>query len=261
MMKKTFLALLAVAITTVLPAQVLISEFDFNSPGTSNSSGNTGTFSNIGGTTIADASDTVNGGSSSPFGATGARNLSSFPAQSTASGTAGARVDVTTVGYTNLLYSGVIVEFDLRLSNAASRWYRIDYTTDGTTFTLGTPTRIGVGDVNSGDSWTNNISFTISDPATLNNPNFGFRVVSVFSPLAFTEHNSGTNYAANTAYEAARNWTGLPNTSYGTLGTWRFDMIQIYAIPIPEPGTYALLAFSLVALVLVRRRLAKKSLA
>ena len=171
-----------------------------------------------------------------------------YPAQSTNSGTAGVRFDTSTVGFTMLSYTGVQISFDLRLSNTSSRWYQVDYTVDGgTNWTLGTPVRLGLNP-NSGDTWFNNNTVVINDTATLNNPNFGFRVVSVFSPLAFTEANSTTSYLPNTAYEVARN----TDRNYGGNGTWRFDMVTVTAIP--EPATWLLLGAGLTALLVLRRR-------
>lgn len=155
-------------------------------------------------------------------------------------------MDVPTLGFASPAFSSLEVSFDLRTSNTASRWYRLDYTTDGTNWNLGTPSRLGAA-ANAGDSWHNNNTVQINDLAALNNNNFGFRVVSVFSPDAFTEANSSTNFAANTAYEVARNTT----SNYGG-GTWRFDMVTVTAIP--EPGTFALILLGSVGIVRIARR-------
>jgi hypothetical protein len=81
---------------------------------------------------------------------------------------------------------------------------------------------------------TTNFSFTPVDFGTnLDNvSNFWFRVVALSS-----------------------------TTGSGNRDTMAIDNFTITTVLIPEPSTYALLALALVAIVLVRRRLAKKSLA
>ena len=94
----------------------------------------------------------------------------------------------------------------------------------------------------------NTNTIAISDVASLNNSDFQFRVVSVFSPDAFTKANfPSTDYAANSAHEAARNIVSGSNYAGGT---WRFDMVTVNAVP--EPSS-ALLG-SLGVLALLRRR-------
>lgn len=200
------------------------------------------------------ASDTANGGSSdpTPVGTTnggGGWNLGgttpSFPSQGNGSGTAGARFDADTSGFTSPAYTGLQISFDLRTSNTASRWYRLDYSTDGgSNWTIGTPNRMGAA-ANAGDTWHNGNTVAINDATTLDNTGFSFRILSVFSPVEFTEANSSTLYAANTAYEVARN----TSSNYGG-GTWRLDMVTVTAIPEP---TAALLG-GLGLLALLRRR-------
>lgn len=155
-------------------------------------------------------------------------------------------MNASTVGFNSPAFTALNVSFDLRLSNTSSRWYRTDYTVDGTNWTLGNPTRLGVA-ANSGDTWFQNLSLDINDISALNNSSFGFRVVSVFSTDAFTEANSSTNFLANSAYEVARNTTSTYNSS----GTWRFDNVTLSAVP--EPGTWLLIGLG-AAVVLHRLR-------
>jgi hypothetical protein len=154
----------------------------------------------------------------------------SYPAQGSASGTAGIQVAVDTTGFKD-----IICQFDLRTSNTSSRWYQARYSVNGVDFVdLGSPVRLDRVDENGidigvGDRWTNQLTLDLTGVAGVNNnPNFAFQVVSVFSPVAFTEFLSGVNFAPNTGYEAARNrppGTGTQSNYLG--GTWRFDMITV----------------------------------
>jgi hypothetical protein len=171
-----------------------------------------------------------------------------YPAQSKDSGTAGVRFDLSTAGFASPEYNGILLSFDLRISNASSRWYRLDYTIDGgDSWILGAATRLGAA-ANAGDTWFNLNQLTINNPNALNNEDFGFRVVSVFSPVAFTQVLDNVGYDANTAYEVARN----NGSSAYTGGTWRFDAVTATAVP--EPSTYALLALAGAGLAAYRLR-------
>jgi hypothetical protein len=209
----------------------------------------TGTVSPFGGATHSGFNS--GSGSSDPVQPGFGYQTLDYPAQSTGSGTRGARFDVPTTGFSGPTFTGLEVSFDLRTSNTSGRWFRLDHTLDsGTNWVLGSPQRMGAN-ANAGDTFHNNNQALINDPAALNNPLFGFRVVSVFSPNAFTEAQSGTLYAANTAYEVARNTT---STYAG--GTWRFDMVKVTAVP--EPTSLATLgcAAGLYAVLRLRRRAA-----
>jgi hypothetical protein len=191
----------------------------------------TGTVSVIGSGSAATFSS--GSGSTDPIQAGFGYQTTGYPAQGVGSGTVGTRFDVPTTGFSGPAFTGLEVKFDLRTSNAASRWFRVDHTVDGgTSWIEGTAQRMGAA-ANAGDTFHNNNLALINDPAALNNAAFGFRVVSVFSPEAFVEASSSTSYLANTAYEVARNTSSI----YGG-GTWRFDMVQVTAVP--EPSTVGL---------------------
>jgi hypothetical protein len=220
----------------------VITQWDFNASSTTPSIGS-GTISLLG--TATNTGYNSSAGSSDPTQPGLGYQTTTYPVQSATSGNAGIRMNVSTIGFS----SGLEISFDLRTSNTSSRWYRVDYTTNGTDFTLGLPTRMGVN-ANAGDTWHNSNTVSITDPAALGNSNFGFRVVSVFNPNAFTEANSGTNYGANAAYEVARNIAG--GSSYAG-GTWRFDMVTVSAVAVPEPSSALLGGLGLLALLLRRR--------
>lgn len=209
------------------------------------------------GTTSSFASDTSNGGSSDP-NAVGTGNggggwgLTAFPAQSADSGTEGARFDASTVGYAFPGYLEMHITFDLRLSNTAGRWYRLDHSTDGgSNWTLGTATSAGTGG-NLGDQWHNGQTVVLTDPAVFNNPAFAFRVVSVFNPDAFTQFSGTIAYAADSAYEVARNPSTGTTSGYAGTGTWRLDMVTVTAVP--EPSVALLGGIGLLALLRRERR-------
>ncbi|MCC5839504.1 MAG: hypothetical protein JJT96_05200 [Opitutales bacterium] len=264
-MNKLSLILVSAALgaSVALNGQI-ITQWDFNRDADSNlpdannpapSIGN-GTASALTVTGLAFFSGNANGGSSDPntsaptgaFGNNGWQLPAGWPDQGVGSGTAGARFDVSTSGFSAASFDELVITFDLRLSNASSRWYQLDYTVDGgNNWILGTPTRLGEA-ANAGDTWFNQNSLTLSNAAVFDNSDFGFRIVSVFSAEAFTEASSGTEFIANSAYEVARNTT----STYGG-GTWRFDMVTVTAIP--EPRVYAAIAgLAMLGLALWRRR-------
>lgn len=200
-------------------AQATIAQWNFNGPldnvpgGTSSPlvSVGSGTAQLVGGTTATFASGNTTTGTletetTSPpnYG----WNTTGYPAAGTASKTAGAQFNVSTVGQ-----AGIIFKFEQRHSNTSSNTYVAQYTTDRTagspiwvdaqTFTF-TPAATGTG-----DTWYNARTADVSSVTALdNNPNVAFRVVSAFDPIAGD-------------YVASRS-----TSTYGG-GTSRFDMVTI----------------------------------
>lgn len=264
---KNLLAAAAVVLAISLGANAqaaVVAQWDFNAATDKlNASTGNGTALNIGGTTFTFASDTAGGGSSDPNAVGtgnggGGWNLTAFPAQSTNNGTAGGQFKFNTSSFTSINFSAITFGFDLRTSNTASRWYRLDYTTDdGSSWTLGSPVRLSPDLENAGDRWHNGNSVTLNDAALFSNALAGIRIVSVFSPDAFTQVNGNLSYGADSAYEVARNPATGTNSAYGG-GTWRFDMVTVTAVP--EPSSLALLGLIGGAGVYrARRRLAKRA--
>lgn len=162
----------------------------------------TGTAALIGGTTGSSASGTTESGSTD--GGT-SWNTGAYPAASAASGTAGVQFLTSTAGQSN-----IVVRFDQRHSATASRFQRLEYTTDGTTWISA-----GVFEANAGAPfWYSNRTADLSGVSGANNnTSFGVRVVSIFDP------------ANNTSYSAAQ-----PGSTYnGSTGTIRYDAVTVTA--------------------------------
>jgi hypothetical protein len=139
-------------------------------------------------------------------------NLTGYPAQGTASGTAGVQFNVPTTGF-----DAINVAWDTRASNTASRWTQLQISTNGSTFTnFGGPIEHTAG----GDQWMVRSFSLASVPGVANNPNFAFRVVAIFSPNAF--NNGATPVAANAGYQAANLTSVYPGTS-----ALRYDRVTV----------------------------------
>lgn len=206
-MKKLYTLLLLI-ITYVSFGQTTITQWDFDSSTATPTTG-TGTVNLIGGITAPASPNNFPAGNPSTGKAISSEN---YPAQGTASGTAGFQISTSTAGY-----SGITISFEQRGSNTASRWSQYEYTTDGTNWTV-------IGN-NSGaiiNGWPSAL-VSLSLPATVdNNPNFSFRIVSIFSPVDFVENS--VNMPANSAYEKINT---TATSTYGVTGTWRLDNVTI----------------------------------
>lgn len=218
---------------------IVVTEWNFNSnPADGNTSTGTilpaigtGTASLVGGVTATFASGDASGGSSDPAtGDDSGWQTTNYAAQGAGNKTRGVEFKVSTVGW-----YGVSVEWDTRHSNTAARHQQFQYSTDGVNFVdFGAPFA-----ATAGDTWFNNRSVDLSSILAVdNNPNFAFRLVSAFAP-------------STSAYAASN-----PTSTYGTSGTWRFDMVTVNAAPVPEAETYALMlaGLGLVGFMAARRR-------
>ncbi len=169
----------------------------------------------------------------SPLDARGALQTTTYPAQGTNPRTAGVVFSVPTT-----LYRNVVVSFDLRWSNTSSKYVLVQYTVDGTNWMDGARLVAGGGDRwYSQDYGGGPFVLDLTGVAAVNNaPNFAFRVVTDFAP--------GTS-----AYEAARS-----TSTYAPTGTLRFDVVEVQAVPVPEPATMLVLGGGMAALAVMRRR-------
>ena len=189
-----------------------LARWDFNATNTLDvtaptaSSGN-GTASLVNGTTAIFSSGTYSDPAGTPGGANSGWNTASYPPQGTSNKTAGVQFNVSTLGYHNLLLT-----WEERHSNTASKYARLQYTTDGSSFLD--------GDVITMTSTNNDWVLYSSDLSGVagvnNNPNFGFRIVAEWESTAIG--NSNANYAGTVG-------------SYGTSGTMRFDLVSVYGDP------------------------------
>ncbi|MBE0542063.1 MAG: hypothetical protein IH623_11795 [Verrucomicrobia bacterium] len=138
-----------------------------------------------------------------------------FPAQGTANKTAGAQFRVNTSGYNNIR-----VTWDQENSATASRYWRVQYTLNGTDWldhdTVITANSIGSPDPDaSTPTWQMGLTTDFSTVAGANNnPSFGFRLVSEFESTATGSGVEG--YVANRT-----------TSTYTTGGTLWLDMVTV----------------------------------
>ena len=198
-MKKLY-TLLFVAFALSMNAQIITQwNFDNVDPATSMlPTTGAGTFMTIGGVVDnTSGSPAVMPGGNPTTGK--AYSIKTFPAQGTASGTAGYEFALPTGGFLD----PINVTFDERASNTASRWEQYEVSLDGTNW-------IVIGNNNGGMT----AAFTATPMVRLNlpagsgnNDSFKFRITSIFDP-------AGSTYAA----------VGAAST-YGPAGTWRIDNV------------------------------------
>jgi hypothetical protein len=143
-------------------------------------------------------------------------NTGGFPTATNANKTAGAQFRVNSSGYTNLH-----LMWDQENSATASRYWRIQYTTNAGSIWLDTTNLIVANPIGTPNpdtdtpTWLLGLTADFSALANVNdNTNFGFRFVSEFE---LTATGSGTN-----AYIANRT-----NSTYGVNGTFWLDMVTI----------------------------------
>ncbi|MEO5804673.1 MAG: immunoglobulin domain-containing protein [Verrucomicrobiota bacterium] len=131
---------------------------------------------------------------------------STYPAQGTENKTRGIQVNVSTVGNKNILLS-----WEQRNSATASKYARLQYSTDGVSFIDHNVLTMSVTN-NSFLLFTSDLSAVTG---VNDNPNFAFRIVTETELSAL---GTGTaNYIAST-----------PGSTYGTGGTIRFDVLSVY---------------------------------
>ena len=174
-MKKLYTLAFVVLSAIAVNAQTTITQWNFDASSTTPNVG-TGTIAYVGGVTepATDAGGPYPGGWTGTANGGFAYSSTGYPAQGTASGTAGFQFNVSTVGYTD-----VIVTLNERASNTASKWTQYQYTTDGTTWnTLGNNGGVLVNSFNATPSTLDFSAITAAD----NNANFAVRVVTIFDP-------------------------------------------------------------------------------
>lgn len=183
---------------------------DFNTGTLSSIIGN-GTAATVGAVT---QSFTASNGSSDSQADNSNWRITGWPAQGTGNKSHGVRFNVSTAGYRRIR-----LEFDLRNSNTASKYTRVQYTTNGMNYIDHVVITMPA------ETWTSAQSVSFDGiPGVENNPNFGFRFVTEFQNTATGSGNAG--YVASA--------TG---SSYGLSGTLRFDMVIVSGGPLtPSPN-------------------------
>lgn len=241
MLKKSLLTLVvALAMSAGNSSAAIITQWDFEGDVTTPSTG-AGTAALVGGTTATFATGNPGRG----------WNTTTYAAQGTESGARGVQFNIDTTGYQD-----ITVAYDHRASGTASRWSQLQYTLNGG----GSWSVLGNngGTLSPHDTFYAQ-SFDLSSIAGANNNNqFGIRIVSIFSPVAFDQNASLADFAADSAYQRANAQSAGPGAGvgtgdYGAGGTWRFDNVTINGDLVPEPATLTLLAFGAVALIRRRR--------
>lgn len=198
-----------IALTVTILPSVTLALWDFNdtnaplgSPPPAFGSGSASLLNSV-------RSSFVTGASADPGGTNQAWNTTGYPPQGASNQTAGVQFNVSTLGYQNIL-----LRWHERHSSTGSKYTRLQYTTDGLTFT-----DLGLNMMPAADTFVPLSCDLSAFPAVNNNPNFAFRIV--------TEFESGSN----------PNYVGTSG-SYGTGGTIRFDLVNVYGDPY-NPGTLA----------------------
>lgn len=136
----------------------------------------------------------------------------------------GAQFNTSTAGQLN-----IGVSMQIHATDGSPRHAQLQYTTDGSTFTSVGPLLdfFTTFDGFAPFSW--NLTGV---PGVDNNPNFGVKLVSAFSPVPFS--NANGVQAANTAFQRASATTQVYN---GTAGNWRLDLVTVTGGEVPEPAS------------------------
>jgi hypothetical protein len=200
----------AVATLTLLSTPATrLARWDFNATNTlavaaPDPSAGTGSASLLNGASAAFTSGTFSDPAGAPGAANSGWNSSSYPPQGTSNKTAGVQFQVSTLGYQDILLA-----WEQKHSDTASKYTRLQYTTDGSNFIDGDLFTMP----STNNSWVFYVSDLSSRAGVNNNPNFAFRIVSEWEATAVGNNNS--NYVGSV-------------TAYSTGGTIRFDLMSVF---------------------------------
>jgi len=170
-----------------------------------------GSASVVGGVT---ESFTASNGSSDLVADNSNWRITGWPAQGTGNKAHGIRFAVSTAGFKRIR-----IGFDLRHSNTASKYARLQYTTNGTQFVDHAVI------IMPAESWVNEQTISLAGlPGVEDNPAFGFRIVTEFQNTAMG--SGAVGYVPANA-----------GSTYGTNGTLRFDLVMVSGDPLaPAPN-------------------------
>jgi hypothetical protein len=202
----------------------LIVQWNFNSvpadgsttTGTTAPSVGNGTASLIGGVTGGFSTGGTNDPASSSDDS--GWQTSNYPPQETGDRTGGVQFNVSTVGYSN-----IVVRWDQRVTSTASKYYRLQYSTNGNTFfDYGAPVIMQAAPSTQSyyEAQTNDLG---NIAGVKNNPNFAFRIVSEFEQSAM---GSGVN-----------DYVTVSNSTYSPSANVRFDYVTVFGTLIPGGNT------------------------
>lgn len=208
-MRHLFFILTGVFCLALVGRSEVITYWDFNSQ-PPDSDFNTGTLTPAlgNGTAITvgsvTESFTASNGSSDSAADNSNWRITGWPAQGTGNKANGIRFNVGTTGFRRIR-----IDFDLRHSNTASKYARLQYTTNGTQFIDYAVITMPA------ETWINEQSISLANlPGVENNPAFGFRIVTEFQNTA-----TGSGLAGYV--------TANPGSTYGAGGTLRFDLVMV----------------------------------
>lgn len=222
-MKRTLLSAILLLLLSNARADI-IAQWNFNSPtpdgdtgtGSLVPSSGQGTASLLNGTSGTFATGCTN--DSAPAADNSGWNTAYYPAQGTSNKMAGVQFNVSTLGY-----SDIVIRWDHRVSSSASKYCRLQYSTDGVTWT-DYPQPIAAMAVSSRANYfeaqTNTL---VGVPDVENCAGFSFRVVAEFESTAV---GGGDNYV-----------TTYATNNYSRSGTIRFDMVTVIGTAIPGANT------------------------
>lgn len=178
-----------------------------------------GTAATLGG--VAAAFTAANGSSDTAVDNSNWR-ITGWPAQGVGNKSHGIRFAVGTVGFRRIR-----VDFDLRHSNSASRYVRLQYTTNGVGFFDHAVITMPA------ETWVNEQSISLAGvPGVEDNPLFAVRFVTEFERTATGAGLQG--YVPSN-----------PGSTYGTGGTVRFDMVIVSGDPLtPDPRPVRVLTYN-----------------
>jgi endonuclease/exonuclease/phosphatase family metal-dependent hydrolase len=204
------LGILAAAAICARASAATLALWDFNSPtpdgdpttGTLQAASGSGTASLVGGVS---GSFTAPNGSSDPNSTDNSNwRITGWPAQGTQNKQNGDQFSVSTAGYRNIGLS-----WDLRNSNTASKYTRLQYTTNGTDFIDYQVITMPY------EAWVNDQTASFAGvPGVDGNPQFGVRFVIEFESTVIAPSTNG--------YVPCN-----PTNNYGSAGTLRFDMVTL----------------------------------
>src|SRR5260370_1387007 len=142
-----------------------------------------------------------------------------YPALNSGNKTAGVQFNVSSLGYSNIVF-----RWDQRVSGSASKYFRFQYSSDGSTFTDWPSSFAMTSSQSTPSSYYESQTNSLAAYGSVNNnANFAIRVVSEFQSTA-----TGSGAAG---------YVTVSNVSYTTSGTIRFDMVTISGTPIPGANT------------------------